>query len=246
VQDDDAPKPAAADLGERPVDRQAGVAPVLPAWRRRTLGEQRWNGAVAVLCMILLQLFLPERLSLGGRWLLPAIELIIIGVLIAAIPGRKERRSALLRMIGLVLISVASLGNAWAALQLVRVITARGNVGSAAQLLATGGDVWLINVVTFAVWYWELDRGGPLERALGIREHPDFLFPQMTAPDMAPKDWEPRFLDYAYLAFTNSTAFSPTDTLPLSRGAKAGMLLQSAISLIIAALVVAKAINALP
>ncbi len=113
MQDDDAPEPAAADLGERPVDRRAGVTAVLPAWRRRTVGEQRWNGAVAVLCMIVLQLFLPERLSLGGRWLLPVIELIIIGVLIAANPGRMERRSALLRMTGLVLISVASLGNAW-------------------------------------------------------------------------------------------------------------------------------------
>jgi uncharacterized membrane protein len=226
-------------------DRPPGDADMLPAWRRRTIGEQRWNGGVAVLCMIVLQLFLPERLSLGGRWLLPVIELIIIAVLGAANPGRFERRSALLRMISLVLISVASLGNAWAAVRLVLDITITGKVGSAAQLLATGGDIWLINVVTFAVWYWELDRGGPLDRALGIQEHPDFLFPQMTVPDMAPKNWEPRFLDYAYLAFTNSTAFSPTDTLPLSRGAKVGMLLQSAISLIIAALVVAKAINAL-
>ena len=217
----------------------------IPAWRRHTHGEQRWPGAVAVLCMIILQLFLPEQLSLGNRWLLPVTELLIIGVLIAAHPGEMERRSVLLRRVGLGLISVASLGTAWAAGRLVFDIATGVNTGSAADLLMAGADVWLINMLTFAVWYWELDRGGPLERALGTKQHTDFLFPQMSTPDMAPKDWEPRFLDYLYLAFTNSTAFSPTDTLPLSRGAKAGMLLQSAISLITAALVVAKAVNAL-
>jgi hypothetical protein len=160
-------------------------------------------------------------------------------------PGDMERRSVRLRRTGLVLIAIASLGNAWAVVRLVLDIATGVDTGNAAQLLATGGDVWLINVLTFAVWFWELDRGGPLERALGTKDHPDFLFPQMTAPDMAPKEWEPRFLDYLFLAFTNSTAFSPTDTLPLSRGAKAGMLLQSGISLVTAALVVAKAVNAL-
>jgi uncharacterized membrane protein len=218
---------------------------LIPAWRRHTHGEQRWPGAVAVLSMIVLQLLLPERLSLGNRWLLPAIELVIIAVLVAAHPGEMERRSVLLRRTGLGLIAVASLGNAWAAGRLVLDITTGADTGNAADLLMAGGDVWLINVLTFAVWYWELDRGGPVERALGTEEHPDFLFPQMTTPDMAPKEWEPRFLDYLYLAFTNSTAFSPTDTLPLSRGAKTGMLLQSAISLVTAALVVAKAVNTL-
>jgi hypothetical protein len=218
---------------------------LLPAWRRHTHGEQRWPGAVAILCMIVLQLLLPERLSLGNRWLLPAIELVMIGVLAAAHPGEMERRSLLLRRVGLSLIAVASLGNAWAAGHLVFDIATGANVGSAADLLMAGGNVWLINMLTFAVWYWEMDRGGPFERALGTQQHPDFLFPQMTTPDMASKEWEPRFLDYLYVAFTNSTAFSPTDTLPLSRGAKIGMLLQSGISLVTAALVVAKAVNAL-
>jgi uncharacterized membrane protein len=102
----------------------------------------------------------------------------------------------------------------------------------------------LINVLTFAVWYWEFDRGGPLERALGTHE-PDLLFPQMSTPHVAPKDWEPEFLDYLFVAFTTSTAFSPTDTLPLSRWVKSVMLLQALISLAVAALVVAKAVNAL-
>jgi uncharacterized membrane protein len=229
----------------QPAERLPEGDVALPAWRRHTHGEQRWPGAVAILCMIVLQLFLPERLSLGNRWLLPVVELLIIGLLAAAHPGEMERRSALLRRAGLALIIVASLGNAWAVGQLVRDIATGVDTGNAAHLLVTGGNVWLINVLTFAVWYWELDRGGPFERAQGSRPHPDFLFPQMSTPDMAPSEWEPRFLDYLYLAFTNSTAFSPTDTLPLSRGAKVGMLLQSAISLVTAALVIAKAVNAL-
>jgi uncharacterized membrane protein len=218
---------------------------VEPAWRRRTHGEQRWPFAMAILVMIGLQLLLPERLTVGARWVLPAVEVVIIVVLLAANPGRMERSSRPLRMLGLALIAVASLGNAWSVGQLVYGITTAGHTGSASELLVTGGDVWLINILTFAVWFWELDRGGPVERANGTDPYPDFLFPQMTASTMAPKDWEPQFLDYLFVALTNSTAFSPTDTLPLSRWAKLLMSLQSVISLVTAALVVAKAVNAL-
>ena len=171
--------------------------------------------------------------------------MILIGVLMAANPGRMERSSPVLRRTGLCLIVVASLGNAWSVTQLVADISSGRDVGTATQLLASGGGVWLINVLTFAVWYWEFDRGGPTERALGTHHLPDLLFPQLTTPSMAPRDWEPQFVDYLYVAFTNSTAFSPTDTLPLSRWVKGVMLLQSLLSLVIAALVVAKAINAL-
>jgi uncharacterized membrane protein len=218
---------------------------VLPAWRRHTDGEQRWPFALAIVVMIGLQLALPERLTLGSRWILPAVEVVIIVVLVAANPGRMVRRSRPLRMLALGLIAVASLGTAWSVARLVHDIATGVDVGSAAQLLASGGDIWLINVLTFAVWYWELDRGGAAARAIGGDPYPDFMFPQMGSPGLTPKDWEPEFLDYLYLAFTNATAFSPTDTLPLSRWAKFAMLLQSLISLVTAALVVAKAVNAL-
>lgn len=227
-------------LAARDVERVA-----MPAWRRHTRGEQRWPFAVAILAMIGLQSFLPERLSAGPRWALPLVEVLIIVVLMLANPGRMERSSPYLRRLGLILITVASLGNAWSVVWLVLDIVQGRPAGSAAELLASGGNVWLINVLTFAVWYWEFDRGGPLERALGSHPNPDFLFPQMGTPDMAPSDWEPEFLDYLYLAFTNATAFSPTDTLPMSRWAKSAMLLQSALALVTAALVVAKAVNAL-
>lgn len=217
----------------------------VPAWRRRTHGEPRWPSAVAILAMIALQAFLPGWLAFGPFWALPALEVLIIVVLMLANPGRMERESARLRRLSLTLIFVASVGNAWSVVWLVIDIVTGRDTGTAGQLLAAGGDVWLINMLTFAVWYWEFDRGGPLKRALGTDPDPDFLFPQMTMPDLVPKQWEPAFMDYLYLAFTNSTAFSPTDTLPLSRGAKAAMLLQSALSLITAALVIARAVNAL-
>ena len=216
-----------------------------PFWRVLTRGEQRWPFALAFVVMIALQLTLPERFSLGAWWVLPAVEVIVIGALVAANPGRMERRTPMLRRLSLTLIAVASLGTAWSVVKLVTAIAGGGDTGSAAELLRVGAAIWLINVLTFTVWYWELDRGGALERAAGTDPYPDFLFPQMTAPDMAPRDWRPQFADYLYLAFTNATAFSPTDTLPLSRWAKLTMLLQSAISLVTAALVIAKAVNAL-
>ncbi|MEU8615202.1 hypothetical protein AB0C29_45175 [Actinoplanes sp. NPDC048791] len=216
-----------------------------PFWRRLSRGEQRWPFALAIAVMIALQLTLPERYSLGAWWVLPAVEVVVIGALVAANPGRLERRTPMLRRLSLGLIAVASLGTAWSVVRLVVDIAGGGDTGSAAELLGSGAAIWLINVLTFAVWYWELDRGGALERAAGTDPYPDFLFPQMTAPDMAPKEWRPQFADYLYLAFTNATAFSPTDTLPLSRWAKLTMMLQSAISLVTAALVVAKAVNAL-
>jgi len=195
--------------------------------------------------MIALQWLLPDRLTFGPPWLFPGVEVVIIAVIVAANPGRMRKGSPALRMLSLVLIGVASLGNAWSAGLLVRDIVSGHESGTAAQLLAGGADVYLINVLTFAVWFWELDRGGPVQRALGTDPFPDFLFPPMTSPNMVHKDWEPLFLDYFYLAFTNATAFSPTDTLPLSRWAKFAMALESAIALVTGALVIAKAVNAL-
>ncbi|MBU2666712.1 hypothetical protein KOI35_24695 [Actinoplanes bogorensis] len=217
-----------------------------PAWRRRTDPERRWPAALAVVVMIVLQFLLPERLTLGPRWLLPVVEVAVIAVLIAADPVRIRRDTPALRTLGLVLIALLSLGNGWSVVMLVRAIVAGHDVGGPAQLLAVGGAIYLLNVLSFAVWFWELDRGGPARRARGEDPYPDFLFAPMTSPDLAPKDWEPWFLDYLYLAFTNATAFSPTDTLPMSRWAKAIMALETAIALVIAVLVVAKAVNALP
>ena len=131
------------------------------------------------------------------------------------------------------------------AVLLVREILS-GHAGSAAgPLLASGAAIWATNVIAFALWYWEFDRGGPVARALGTRPYPDFQFVQMTSPQLAPPDWEPAFGDYLYLSFTNATAFSPTDVLPLSRWAKMGMTVQASVSIVTVALVVARAVNIL-
>lgn len=216
-----------------------------PAWRRRTEAERRWPVAAAIAMLIALQWVLPDRLTMGARWLLPVVEIVLAVVLVAADPARMRRDTPALRMIALGLIGLASLATAWSVAMLVRDIVTGYDTGSAAQLLGAGAGIYVMNVLTFAVWFWELDRGGPVARSLGTDPYPDFLFPPMTSPDMAHKEWEPRFADYLYVAFTNATAFSPTDTLPLTRGAKFGMAIESAIALATAALVVAKAVNAL-
>jgi hypothetical protein len=216
-----------------------------PAWRRRTEGEQRWPAALAILVMIALQWTLPEKLTLGPRWFIPILEVLVIGATMAANPGKVRKSSPLLRMLSLGLIGVASLGNSFSVVFLILNIVNGRDLLSAAHLLAGGATIYMINVLTFAVWFWELDRGGPAERAAASDPYPDFLFPPMTAQDMVHRDWEPEFLDYFYVAFTNATAFSPTDTLPLSRWAKFLMAIESAIALLTAALVVARAVNAL-
>lgn len=216
-----------------------------PAWKRHTDGEQRWPYGLAILIIIVLQALLPARLRFGPWWALAAVEFGLFLVLAAANPSRLNKRSKPLRALSMVLIGAMSLGTAVALGHLIDDIVSGAGTGTAGQLLAAGADVYVINIMVFAVWYWEFDRGGPVERAFGSHPTPDFLFPQMTMGEMAPKEWEPNFADYLYLAFTNSTAFSPTDTLPLSRWAKLLMLAQSAIALVTAALVVAKAVNAL-
>jgi uncharacterized membrane protein len=218
----------------------------LPAWRRDTPGEPRWHVALAVTAAIFLQWPLPGRLVLfRPTWLLPVLEGALLVILVALDKSSIDRESMVLRSLGLAAVTILSVANAWSAVRLVMELI-NGTVGnSAGPLLTSGAVIWLTNVIVFAVWYWELDRGGPAERAHGTREWPDFMFPQMTSPDMAPKDWEPSFPDYAYVAFTNATAFSPTDTMPMTRWAKTAMTLQSMVSIAVVALVVARAVNIL-
>jgi hypothetical protein len=218
---------------------------VAPAWRRVTMGEPRLASSLAVLLAIGLQLTLPESVSSRPRWLLPGISAVLLMALAASNPYRFTRTSPAVRIGSLVLIAALSLANAWSAVRLVDHLVTGTDQGSPTRLLLTGGSIWLTNVVTFGLWYWELDRGGPVARARAVRAHPDFLFPQMQSPEVAPAHWAPHFVDYAYLSFTNATAFSPTDVMPLTRWAKLTMMLQSAVSRVVVALVVARAVNIL-
>ncbi|MGW2959114.1 hypothetical protein ACWDGI_11610 [Streptomyces sp. NPDC001220] len=222
-----------------------GEREVVPAWRRATRGEPRWAVTAVILVAVVLQLALPHRLALQPYWALPALELVLLAGLIVGNPRRVEPRTRWLRVLGLVLMCVISLANGWAAVRLV-VGLVNGTEGEdAGPLLLTGGGIWLTNVIVFALWYWEWDRGGPMARVQGHHQYADFLFVQMQSPETAPSDWEPTFLDYLYLSFTNSTAFSPTDVMPLSRWAKMLMMLQSSVSLVTVVLVVARAVNIL-
>lgn len=222
---------------------ESGERDVVPAWRRATQGEPRWAVTAVILVAIALQLMLPHRLAFQPYWALPVLEVVLLAGIIAGNPRRVEPRTRWLRVLGLVLMGVISLANGWAAVRLVAGLVNGTEGGDAGPLLLTGGGIWLTNVIVFALWYWEWDRGGPMARVLGRHQFADFLFVQMQSPETAPQDWEPGFLDYLYLSFTNSTAFSPTDVMPLSHWAKMLMMLQSSVSLVTVVLVVARAVN---
>jgi uncharacterized membrane protein len=217
----------------------------VPAWRRMTAGESRWPVSATVAVAIGIQLALPQRLAMRPHWLLPALEIALLVGLNAANPGRIRHDSRRLRTVSLALAAVVSLANGWAAARLVWGLIHGTEGTGAVPLLITAGGIWATNVIVFALWYWEWDRGGPMSRAVGGEPFPDFLFAQMQSPDSAPPDWEPAFLDYLYLSFTNSTAFSPTDVMPMTRWAKMLMMVQSAVSLVTVVLVVARAVNIL-
>jgi len=232
--------------GEHPGPGQPAGLGFIPAWKRPTEGEARWQVALAVAAAVALQFPLPGRLVLlHPVWLLPALEGLLLVVLVMANPHRINTESRALRLLGLSLAALLSLANAWSVARLVVGLVHGTEGNSAGPLLVTGGIIWFTNVVVFALWYWEFDRGGPVARANADRMYPDFQFAQMATPQLAPPDWEPAFSDYLYLSFTNAAAFSPTDVLPLSRWAKMGMTVQAAVSIVTVALVVARAVNIL-
>jgi len=219
----------------------------LPAWKRQTIGEARWQVALCTAAAIALQVAVPDRLVLlRPAWILLALEGLLLIALVMANPHRINRESRVLRSLSLTLAALLSLVNGWSVARLATDIVDGTPMGTPRALLITGAAIWLTNVIIFALWYWEFDRGGPVARALATKPYPDFLFAQMTSPpDLVPANWEPAFADYLYLAFTNAAAFSPTDVLPLSRWAKMAMTVQSIISIVTIALVVARAVNIL-
>ena len=219
---------------------------MVPAWRRPTEGEARWQAALAVAVAVALQYPLPGRLVLvHPPWLLPTLQALLLIALVMANPRRLNTQSRVIRFLSLTLTALLSLANAYSLARLAIGLVQGTEGSSAGPLLITGGTIWLVNVIVFALWYWEFDRGGPVARANADRMYPDFQFVQMASPALAPPDWEPAFADYLYLSFTNATAFSPTDTMPLSRWAKLAMTVQAAVSIVTVALVVARAVNIL-
>jgi uncharacterized membrane protein len=217
---------------------------IRPVWQRITESESPWAVLCAVLAATGLQVALPNRYEIPPNWLLPTLGALLgVGLSIANQKGF-TRISPQLRLISKLLIAVITLANAGSAGRLITALL-RGREKDPTTLLLTGGAIWLTNVIVFGMWYWDLDRGGPAARSQAVKSFPDFLFPQMAEPSVAPPNWKPEFLDYLYVSFTNAAAFSPTDVLPLARWAKMTMMVQSIVSLTTVVLVIARAVNIL-
>jgi len=207
--------------------------------------ESRWPASLALICALVLYVTLPEHLTLGPPWILAVIELALIVPVALVFPRRTHHDPQWLRTIAIVLIATINAANVASLVFLVRFLLTAGPKATGTELLISSLEVWLTNVIVFALWYWELDRGGPNARLAPTQQPPDFLFPQVLTPSIAPPGWRPHFFDYFYVAFTNATAFSPTDTMPLTQTAKTLMAVQSLTSLLTVALVAARAVNIL-
>jgi hypothetical protein len=203
-----------------------------------------WAPQLITGAAILLDLSLAEKLTIGPSWLLPSVEALALLGLVAASPHPRMRHSHLRRKVAIGLIGLVSLVNS-VSLALLCHFLLHGGTSSGRALIGSGAVLWVTNVLLFGLWYWELDRGGPLARATDTESQIDFLFVQMTEPRYAPQNWKPFLIDYLYTSFTNATAFSPTDTMPLTPRAKVLMAAQSLTALVTVGLVVARAVNIL-
>lgn len=242
------------------LDRREEIAPevwaaVQPdqqqvAWGVRSQHENLWPARAAILATMALYISLPDRLTIGPTWLPPALEATLLVALTVLAPVRHTREMMAQRLLAFGLTALINLSNIGSLVLLIAALLHKGVAMTGAALngqilLLASLQIWLTNILVFALWYWELDRGGPIDRRMAHHREPDFLFTQMSNPGCATTDWTPHFLDYLYLSFTNATAFSPTDTLPLTPWAKMLMLVQAMASLLTVALVAARAVNIL-
>ena len=220
-----------------------------------------WLARASVALIAALQLLMINRLGLGPRWLAPAFEIALLIPLSVAtawtqttVQSAREdhhwrriaRQRWWIRTSALFLTALVTVLNAASLVSLVNALLAQTATKTGQTLLLDAVNIWITNVIVFALWYWSIDRGGPASQGVKERGQCDFLFPQMALRnELKPADWSPGFVDYVYVAFTNASAFSPTDTMPLSERAKLLMMAQSAISLLTLALVAARAVNIL-
>ncbi|MEO7261608.1 MAG: hypothetical protein ABI047_10195 [Jatrophihabitantaceae bacterium] len=220
-------------------------------------GEPRLPAALAVLVAIALYSLLPTKLLIEPRFVVPALELLLFIPLVAANPRRMTRGNRELRRLAIALVLLIALSNAVALVLLIRQLVGGAGEDQAATLLLAAGQVWLTNVLVFALAYWELDRGGPVSRTQIARPRlpiADFRFPQDEDHDAVPEvakrsseksGWAPGFIDYLYVSVTNSSAFSPTDTMPLSPRAKMLMAVESVSALVLSVLVISYGVGQL-
>ncbi|MFI5508605.1 hypothetical protein ACIA48_14125 [Mycobacterium sp. NPDC051804] len=217
----------------------------VPSWLRPGDPESRLPVLTALVVAIGLQLAIPKSYAVVPRWPLIAMEILLLVVLVGLNPLRLKRRTVFGTWASYLLLGAITVDNVLSALVLdIRILS--GEVSNnAAFLLGSGAAIYVTTVIVFGIWYWELDRGGPFARRQGSRPYPDFMFPQMTERELAPPNWRPEFFDYLYVSITNVVAFSPTDTMPLTRRAKGMMTVQAVISITTLALVISRAVNVL-
>jgi uncharacterized membrane protein len=176
-------------------------------------------------------------------WLVPLpFEALFVALNTWHRPHRALVEMGIRRQAGIALLAASSVANAFLIVSVIASLIS-GHETSGTHLLLKGSAVWLTNVVLFGLWFWLFDQGGPDDRLSPKEAKPDFLFPQTDDKEIAPADWRPHFVDYMYVSFTNSIAFSPTDTMPLSRWAKLLMLFESALSALVILLIAARAVN---
>jgi uncharacterized membrane protein len=207
--------------------------------------DQVWYVQIAMLVAIVLQITLPDTFSLTARYLIPAIEILLLVALTFTTPKERVFRSITRRVNAVLLIGIVTITNGYALGVVANGLLQGGHTSNGRQLILAAINIYLTNIIVFALWYWEMDGGGPGERQRIQRYEQDFMFPQHQSESYKHPEWKPMFPDYLYVSSTNAMAFSPTDTMPLSRRAKMLMLLQATASLITVALVAARAVNIL-
>jgi uncharacterized membrane protein len=210
--------------------------------------ESRWPPAAAVFVFLILniavRIWLPQEPVIGVPWLLPTLEAAILGVLVFGHPADLAKHRGWLHPTAVALATLMVAAALWATVRLIDdLIHGSALTNDPTRLLAAGALVWLGNNLSFALLYWLIDSGGPSMRARQPLPA-DFAFTQHLSPELAPHGWRPVFLDYLHLGFTNATAFSPTDVMPLTHRAKYTMLVQSTVALALFGLIVARAVNA--
>ena len=208
-------------------------------------GDPIWHVQLTVFVALILQLSLPDKFIAGPRFALPILEALLLTSLFLSSKKKVLTNPLFRRLSSVTLIVLISLANIYALQQLAHILLIGGHVDDGHGLILAAMNIFLTNIIVFGILYWEMDSGGPAKRTiLNIRDR-DFSFPQMQNPELAPTQWLPNFVDYLYLSLTNATAFSPTDTMPLTRLAKVLMGTQSLVSLAALALVASRAVNIL-
>jgi hypothetical protein len=221
------------------------MRPMEEATARTRILEPLWHVQLGVIFALLLQLLLPNELVAGPKYVLAFLEAILLVLLLFTTPRKPIFKSVLRRVNAITLLALTSAANIYSVGRLASQLLHGGVITNGSSLLLASINIYLTNIIVFGLWYWEIDGGGHGIRQSKQLHERDFMFPQQATPRLAPIAWEPTFIDYLYVSVTNASAFSPTDTMPLTHRSKLLMTVQALVSLVTIALVVSRAVNIL-